>query len=43
MNTINRRNIKLPFSKEQAKTAFVTMKVSRKRRNTNKLKGINIE
>lgn len=43
MNTIVRRNVKFPFSKERAKVAFVTMKESRKRRNTEKLKGIKID
>jgi len=42
MKTTTRRNVKFPFSKEQAKVAFVTMKESRKRRDTEKLKGITI-
>lgn len=40
MNTIVRRNVKFPFSKEQAKTAFVSLHTSRERRDIKKLKNI---
>lgn len=40
MKTLTRRNVKLPFSEEQIKAAFVKLHTTREKRDIQKLKNI---